>query len=132
MQRVFVIKPLLQFGLILIGLNQAIFLLATSSGIVPSDFYVEETEGPITWFHILMASIVPALVGYLMAYLCFRFLDSGKIVFTSISVLFGILSCLGPVGIPDAPLSLMVLLILLHITTGGLITLAGRNAMTEI
>ena len=129
MKKTFSLKPILLYTLIGLVTNVILFILLKAFGIYPTDFYVEEAQGPITEIHIAISSTLPTVIGALLAFLLNKFVPNGKLIFIVIAVLFTLISFAGPYGIKDASNGVILGLNLLHVTTAIFITTGAVKSM---
>lgn len=73
---------------------------------------------------VLVASFVPAIAGGLVLALLNRFTKRPLRIFTIITLLILVLSFMSPLSIPGAPVSMIVILELMHVVVVGVVLMA--------
>lgn len=112
-------------GLTLIGalvsaaINAGLFFIGKGFGAFPEDVLIPNQNKPITLVPVIMASILPLLIAGLVMGLLNRFAKKSKLIFNIIAVVLLLLSLINPFMIPAAPLSMPIMLNLMHIVCAG-------------
>lgn len=102
-------------GVVAATLNGILFFIGSSLNWIPSTVIIPNANAPMTIFPVIFASIVPLLIGSLLAFGLHRLSNRyGIIIFQVIAILFLLLSFGSPLSIPDAPMSMIIVLNLMH------------------
>lgn len=99
--------------------NVILFSIFHAMGIISDSILLEPAKTPMTFFPVLLASILPTLVGGLIFYLFYRFAKNGFKIFSIVSVVLLVLSFYNPFTIPAVTVSYAVALNIMHIVVAG-------------
>lgn len=108
-------------GLIAAVLNAILFLIGSSTGAIPADFIIPNAGQPLTIVPVLVSSFLPAVAGGLLLAVLNRFTKRPLRIFTIITLAILVFSFIGPLGIPSAPVGLIVILELMHVVVVGVV-----------
>ncbi|AYA37802.1 hypothetical protein D3Y59_12550 [Hymenobacter oligotrophus] len=112
------------------ALNIGIYYAATATGLLPTNLR-EPTGGTIGPGHVVMASVVPALLGGVLMAALIRWADRPLQAFTIVVVGICLLSMAGPAAIPGNTPSGVAVLGLMHVVAAGVVWLLfSRGART--
>lgn len=111
-------------GLIAAVLNAILFLIGSSTGAIPADFIIPNAGQPLTIVPVLVSSFLPAIAGGLLLALLNRFTKRPLRIFTIITIAILVLSFIGPLGIPGAPIGMIIILELIHVVVVGVVLMA--------
>jgi hypothetical protein len=103
--------------------NGLLYAVASAAGAMPADVLVQTPGGeqPITLVPVLMASILPALIGAALLALLNSLTDRPVAWFVGISVVVVIGMAIPPLQIPEAPTAMIVTLEVMHLVAAGAI-----------
>lgn len=102
-------------GLIAAVINAVLFYIGTATGAIPNNVIIPDAGQPLTIVPVLVASFVPVIVGGLLLALLNRFTKQPFRIFSIIAVIVLALSFFSPFSIPGAPISMIVILELMHV-----------------
>lgn len=95
--------------------NAVLFFVFHSAGVIRDDIYPQPGQ-PLTILPVIMASIIPLIIGSLVFYLFERFTSNGFKIFAIITLVLMVLSLVSPfAGIPGATLGYSLVLCVMHI-----------------
>ncbi|MBL7997856.1 MAG: hypothetical protein JNL32_04365 [Candidatus Kapabacteria bacterium] len=109
------------------------FALGAGMGFIPDTVLAGPPDNPqpITIVPVLMASIIPSLVGALACWLLLRFKPDGFGIFRIISIVLLLLSFLNPVFmIQGAPVAMIITLNLMHCVVAGALLWSLQRSLT--
>ncbi len=102
-------------GLAAAVINAVLFLIFRGTGVITDSIYVKPKE-PLTIVPVIMASIVPLVIGSFLFYLVERFTASGLKIFTVVALVLTAISLISPFTvIPGVTTGYALVLCLMHI-----------------
>lgn len=109
-----------------------VYLIASALGAVPADFVIESAGSPLTLGMVVVSTVVPALLAGVVYALLGRFTRRPVRNFVVLSGVLLVLSFATPLTIAGAPLSMVLVLELMHVVAavvimGGLVSLARKR-----
>ena len=112
--------------------NALVYLVATAVGAIPSDFVIPGPGTPLTLGMVVGSTAVPAFLAGVVFALLGRFTRRPVRSFVVLAAVLLVLSFATPLTIPEAPLSMVLALELMHVVAavvivGVLVTLARRG-----
>lgn len=100
-------------------LNTLIFAFGFTLGAFPPSVIIPNVDAPMTVPPIVTASLLGVGAGGAVLALLERFTRKAVRVYQVVGSIFLVLSFITPFTIPDAPLSMVLALELMHLTTGA-------------
>lgn len=96
-------------------LNGILFFALHAAGLFTDDVFIQPGQ-PLTVVPVIMASIIPLLVGATLFYLLERYTNKGWMIFSIIAILFTLFSMSGPfTGIPGVTIPYALALCVMHL-----------------
>ncbi len=109
-------------------INAALFFIGHLMGIFTDNIFIKPGK-PLTIADIIMASLLPSLIGSLVFFVVEKFSKNGLKTFTIISAVLVVLSLANPfMGIPGVTLAYGALLDLMHLVVAGALLFFIRKA----
>ncbi len=117
-----------------IVLNGVLYYVFLALDMIPQEVIVPNAGAPITLAPVVVSSAVTAAGGVLLYALMRRFLTGARRIFTGLALLLLLVSFAMPLGIPAAPVKMLVALNVMHIAVAavvlGLVWYAPRRSET--
>ncbi|MBC8084041.1 MAG: hypothetical protein H7Z21_12590 [Hymenobacter sp.] len=88
-------------GLAAAVLNAVLFFVFHATGVLTDTVYVQPPNQPLTIMPVIMASLVPALVGSIVFFLLEKFTNNGFRIFSILAVILVVLSLASPFTVPQ-------------------------------
>lgn len=105
-----------------LAVNSTIFFIGKAMGGFPEDFFVEQAKGPLTIVPIIFSSIIPTVAATLLYWLLAKFTAKADLIFRIMAAVVFVAMIYGPIGIKDAPITMIACLELMHLTEAIIIT----------
>jgi hypothetical protein len=126
-------KEVFTAGLIAVGITAAIntvlFYVFHAAGILTDDIFIQPGQ-PLTVVPVIIASIIPLLIGAFIFYLLERFTARGFMIFSIVATLFTLFSLSGPfTGIPGVTMPYAIVLNVMHLVAFASIMYFIRRAV---
>lgn len=103
-------------GLVAAVINALLFFVFHSAGVISDTIYPQPNQ-PLTVLPVLIASLVPALLGSVVFFLLETYTNNGFRIFAILSLVLMVLSMYSPfTGIPGVTTGYALALCLMHIT----------------
>ena len=87
-------------GLVAAVVNAGLFFAFHATGVLHDGVYVQPPRQPLTLVPVLMASLVPSLIGSLVFFLLERFTNRGYRLFSILALVLAVLSLISPFTVP--------------------------------
>lgn len=115
-------KQIMTAGAIAAGVsvvvNAILFLIAHSAGIITDTVFVQPNQ-PLTIVPVIMASIIPTLIGAMVFFLFEKYSDNGFKTFSVVAIVLLVLSLASPfMTVPDMPIGYGIVLDIMHVVVG--------------
>ena len=113
-------------------INAILFFIFHATGVI-SDNIMPKPNEPMTVVPVIMASIMPAIVGSIVFYLLERFTTNGFKIFRILAIVLAVLSLLSPfMVIPGITTGYAVVLCMMHlVVAGALIYFIGQKVQAK-
>ncbi len=108
-------------GLAAAAINALVYFLGRSLGWITDDVLLPGAEQPLTLPPVIMASLVPALIAAVVAWLVNRFTRRPRQVFTGLAVVLLVLTLVPPFSLPGASGGMIFALVLMHVVAAAAI-----------
>ena len=96
--------------------NVALFYIFHGAGVISDTIFVSPNE-PLTVVPVVMASILPLIIGSIIFFLIEKYSRNGYKIFSIIAIIFALLSCFGPfTAISGITTGYALVLCAMHIT----------------
>jgi hypothetical protein len=114
-------------AIIAAAVNAAIYLMGKATGKIPDDILIPNANQPLTLVPILVASVLPCLVAGVVMAMIARLTENPFKVFGILTLVILLLSVYTPFAIPNAPMAMIVMLLLMHVVVAGTIFVIFRT-----
>ena len=111
-------------GVVAAVINAALFFVGSYTGAIPSNLIIPNAGQPLTIVPVLVSSFLPAVVAGLLLDLLNRFTKRPLRIFTIIVLAILAFSFISPFSIPGIPITMIVILKLMHMVVVGAVLLA--------
>lgn len=120
-------------GIAAAAINGVLFVVFRSAGVISDEIYPQPGQ-PLTIVPVIMASVVPLLIGSFVFYLFERFTTKGFKIFAVVALVLMALSLVSPFAmIPNVTLGYSLALCLMHIAAAlSLLYFISRAKQGEI
>ncbi|OXG05090.1 hypothetical protein BC749_10984 [Flavobacterium araucananum] len=96
-------------------INAILFFIFHRAGIISDNIFPNPNE-PLTVVPVIMASIIPIIIGSILFFLIEKFTNKGFIIFTIVAVILVLLSLLSPFTvIPNVTVGYALILCAMHL-----------------
>lgn len=118
-------------GIISATINSILFLIFHGAGVI-SDTIYPQPDMPMTIVPVIMASIIPSLIGSLIFFLFEKFTNKGYKIFSIVSIVLMVLSLYSPFTvIPGVTTGYALVLCVMHIVVPLTLLYFIRRAKQE-
>ncbi len=100
-------------------LNVILFLIGKAAGLILDSVTIPNAGTPLRLKMVIIATIVPSILGALLFALLIRFSRKGDTIFKWISIAFLVFSFTSPFSIPGVTTAMAVYLNLMHVVAAG-------------
>ena len=114
-------------GIVGAVLNTVVFFIARAAGAVNDSIIIRDGR-PLLLVAVIISSIVPAFVAALLLFVLGRFTKAAVTIFTIVSIVFLVVSMMGPFGTPGLPTGMRITLAVMHIVPAVVIVYFLRKA----
>lgn len=118
-----VLKRSFLAGLVATLINVALFYIGSSTGAIPANLIIPSAGQPLTIGPVVFSTLIPALMAGLLLIGLDRLTSRPVRLFNIIAAAVLILSFATPFTLPGAPVSMILILELMHIVVAGTIIL---------
>ncbi|WP_281867651.1 DUF6069 family protein [Flavobacterium sp. GSB-24] len=102
-------------------INAILFFIFHSAGII-SDNILPKPNEPLTVVPVIMASIIPLIIGSILFFLFEKFTNKGFLIFYIVAVVFVLLSLISPFTvIQDVTVGYALILCVMHIVSAAVL-----------
>ncbi len=110
---------LAQAVLVGVVLNVILFLIGKPAGLILDTAVIPNAGTPLRLDMVIIATVVPMVLGTLLFALLIRFSQKGDTIFKWISIAFLLFSFTSPFSIPGATTAMAIYLNLMHVVAAG-------------
>lgn len=106
-------------GLTSVVINEILFFIGKAMGAFPETVMVPNQNQPFNALPFIFSSIIPSLVAGLVMGLINHIAKAPKKIFNIIAIVLVLLSLYSPFTIPMAPMSMIIVLNIMHLVVAG-------------
>lgn len=99
-------------------INSILFILGQNMGLISTSLIIPNAGTPLKLPMIIMSSSMPVILGGLIYFILNKNTVNPKKYFNIISIGFLIVSLYGPFSIPEVPMSMAIVLNIMHVVVG--------------
>ncbi len=117
-------------GIVGAVLNTVVYYIARAAGAVTDAIAIRDGQ-PLMLLPVIMGSIVPAFVAALLLFVLGKFTKNAVTIFTWVSIVFLVVSMMGPFGTPGLPMGMRITLAVMHVVPAVVILYFLRKAAND-
>ena len=108
-------------GVISAIVNVLLFQIGLATGAIPGDLIIPNAGEPLSAVPVIIASLLPSLVGGIVLVILNRFAKNPLRIFNIVAAVIVLLSFFSPFSIPNVPIGMVVILELMHVVVAGVV-----------
>ncbi len=117
-------------GIVGAVLNTVVFFIARAANMVNDSIIIRDGQ-PLKLLPVVLGSIVPAFIAALLLFVLSKFTKKPVAIFIWISVVFFLVSMMGPFGTPGLPMGMRITLAVMHIAPAAATLYFLRKAVGD-
>lgn len=116
-------------GVVSAVINAVLFFVFHATGVLADTVFVQPPNTPLTIVPVIMASIVPSLIGSIVFFLIERFTSNGYRIFSILSIVLALLSLFSTFSVPvNVTMGYSLVLCVMHLVVAFvLVYFIGRS-----
>lgn len=116
-------------GVVSAVINATLFFVFQAAGVLTDTVFVQPPNQPLTLVPVLMASIVPSLLGSIVFFLIEKFTNNGYRIFSILALILTVLSLFSPFTVPvHVTMGYSLVLCVMHVVVAFvLVYFIGRS-----
>lgn len=116
-------------GVVSAVINAALFFVFQATGVLADTVFVQPPNTPLTLVPVIMASIMPSLIGSIVFFLIEKFTSNGYRIFSILAVVLGVLSLFSTFTVPiNVTMGYSLVLCVMHLVVAFvLVYFIGRS-----
>ena len=116
-------------GVVSAVINAVLFFIFHSTGVLADTIYVQPPSQPLTIMPVIVASLIPSLIGSIVFFLIDKFTSNGYRIFSILAIVLAVLSLFSAVTVPvNVTLGYSLVLCVMHLVVAFvLVYFIGRR-----